>query len=72
MAYTTAELNRLHTEAYQQAHALRAQAHADFWRGADALLHDAAQGTYRGAQRLAYRLARHQPANNNCQPNAME
>jgi regulator of protease activity HflC (stomatin/prohibitin superfamily) len=62
MAYTNAELNRLHNEAHQQARVLRAQALADFWRGADALVHDAAHGAYRSAQRLAYRLARRRAA----------
>jgi hypothetical protein len=62
MAYTNAELHRLHNEAHQQVHALRAQALANFWRGADALVHDAAHGAYRSAQRLAYRLARSRAA----------
>lgn len=62
MGYTTAELNRLHAEAHREARALRAQTLADFWRGADALVHDAAYGTYRSAQRLAYRIARRRPA----------
>jgi hypothetical protein len=62
MGYTAAELNRLHAEAHREARILRAQALADFWRGADALVHDAAYGTYRSAQRLAYRIARRRPA----------
>jgi hypothetical protein len=43
MQYTPSELDRIHTQAKAQAHALREQAMADFWRGAYA---------------LAYRLAR--------------
>jgi hypothetical protein len=62
MNYTTVELNRLHAQAHQQAPVLRAQALADFWRGADTLVHDAVHGTYRSAQRLAYRMARRHPA----------
>lgn len=58
MNYTPAELQRLHDQAHVQARALRAQALADFWRSADALVLDATHGAYRSAQRLAYRLAR--------------
>lgn len=62
MHYSTEELNRLHTLARQQAHALRTQAEADFWRGANAQLREAGHSALRSAQRLAYRLARRQAA----------
>lgn len=51
-------LNRLHDQARQRAQQLRHEAIADFWRGADALLDDAATRARRAAERLAYRLQR--------------
>ncbi len=58
MLYTASELDRIHTLAREQAHTLREQAMADFWRGADALVAHASHSASRSAQRLAYRLAR--------------
>ncbi|MDI4634665.1 hypothetical protein J7U46_16515 [Pelomonas sp. V22] len=51
-------LNALHDLAHAEAEALRRAAIADFWRGSDALLQDAAASAHRAAQRLAYRLQR--------------
>jgi hypothetical protein len=51
-------LNALHDRAHAEAEALRREALADFWRGGDALLVDAARQARRAAQRLAYRLQR--------------
>lgn len=51
-------LNALHDRAHAEAEALRRAAIADFWRGSDALLQDAAASAHRAAQRLAYRLQR--------------
>lgn len=50
-------LNALHDRAHAEAEALRRAAIADFWRGSDALLQDAAASAHRAAQRLAYSLA---------------
>ena len=52
-------LQRLHDQALAEAHALRREAMADFWRGANGLVADAAAGALRSAERLAHRLRRH-------------
>lgn len=49
-------IQRLHDEALAEAQALRREAIADFWRGADGLLTDAATRARRSAERLAQRL----------------
>ena len=51
-------LARLHDLAHCRADALRREAMADFWRGADAVLVVTAGSARRSAQRLAHRLAR--------------
>lgn len=51
-------LNALHDRAHAEAEALRRAAIADFWRGSDALLQDAAASAHRAARRLAYGLQR--------------
>jgi hypothetical protein len=56
--YTPEELDRLHDRARAEAHALRQQAIADFWRGADGLLASAVTHAERSATRLASRLRR--------------
>ena len=53
------DLARIHALAHCRADALRREAMADFWRGADAVLAATAGSARRSAQRLAYRLARH-------------
>jgi hypothetical protein len=52
-------LHRLHDQAIKDARALRREAIADFWRGADALVADAAAQALRSAERLAHRLRHH-------------
>jgi hypothetical protein len=52
-------LHRLHDQALADAKALRREAIADFWRGADGLLASAATQTQRTAERWAQRLQRH-------------
>ena len=49
-------LQRVHDRALAEAQALRREAMADFWRGADGLLVDAATQARRSAERLARRL----------------
>lgn len=56
---TAAELNRLRERALQEAHALRSEAIAEFWRGSDAWFSSAVDHTQRAADRLAARLRRH-------------
>lgn len=51
-------LNALHDRAHADAESLRRAAIADFWRGSDALLQDAAASAHRAARRLAARLRR--------------
>jgi hypothetical protein len=51
--------HRLHEQALAEAAALRREAIADFWRGADGLLASAATQLQRSGERLAQRLARH-------------
>jgi phosphoserine phosphatase len=55
---STTELQRLHDWAHEEARRLRAEALADFWRGADALLVSATGSAQRAATRLAARLKR--------------
>lgn len=62
MTHTDHELNRIHTLAKAQAHTLRDEAIAEFWRGANTLVTDTGHSAYRSAQRLAHRLARRQRA----------
>jgi hypothetical protein len=50
--------NRIHDLAKRHAEALRREARDDVWRGADALLTDAAGRALRSAERLACRLRR--------------
>lgn len=52
-------LGALHDQARRRAHALRREAIDDFWRGADAALVASLSSARQGAERLAYRLARH-------------
>jgi len=56
---TLAERDVLRVRAMARAHALRAEAIADFWRGTDAWLADAVDHTRRAADRLAARLRQH-------------
>jgi hypothetical protein len=53
------DLNRLHDEARQRAHALRDEAIDEFWRGANAVLWDRLSNARRAAERLSQRLQRH-------------
>ncbi len=53
--YTSAELARLHDEARERAHALRAEAMDKFWRDVG----DAVVASGRAATRLAHSLRRH-------------
>lgn len=53
--YTAAQLARLHEEARERAHALRAEAMDNFWRDVGEVV--VASG--RAAVRLAHRLQRH-------------
>lgn len=57
--FTPAQYSRLHDEARERAHALRAQAIAEFWDGAGALWGGALDQTRRAADRLAARLRQH-------------
>lgn len=52
-------LHRLHDQALADARALRREAIADFWRGADGLLASTATQAQRTAERWARRLQRH-------------
>lgn len=56
---TQADRDRLRDAALAEVHALRRAAIADFWRGADALVADAADHALRAANRLAARLRQH-------------
>jgi hypothetical protein len=56
---TPAQRDRLHDEAKDRAHALRAEAIAELWGGAGALWGDAVDQTRRAADRLAARLRQH-------------
>lgn len=56
---TTRQLHQQHDAAHIEAEALRREAMADFWRGADALLGHAWSSADRSARRLAHRLRRH-------------
>jgi F0F1-type ATP synthase membrane subunit b/b' len=62
---------RIHARAQAEAEALRREAYADFWRGADHLLADAALQARRSADRLLQTLRRHararQPARHGCE-----
>ena len=50
---------RLRAQALSEAEALRREAYADFWRGADHLLADAALQARRSADRFLQSLRRH-------------
>jgi F0F1-type ATP synthase membrane subunit b/b' len=56
---TRAGRDRLRDQAIEQAHALRTQAIAEFWRGTDVWLSQAVSSTRRAADRLAARLRQH-------------
>jgi len=56
---TLAERDRLRQQAMARAHALRAEAINEFWRGTDAWFGAAADHTRRAATRLAARLHQH-------------
>ena len=57
--YSAAEWNTLHEQALQQAHALRREAWADFWRGADSVWSAGLATAQRSARRLSHSLGRH-------------
>jgi hypothetical protein len=52
-------LHRLHDQALAEAQALRREAIADFWRGADGLLVSASTQAQRTAERWTRSLRRH-------------
>jgi len=56
---TLAERDRLRQQAMARAHALRAEAIDEFWRGTDAWFGEATDHTRRAADRLASRLRQH-------------
>ena len=56
---TQAEREQLSRQAMERAHALRTEAIAEFWRGTDAWIGEAADHTRRAADRLAARLRQH-------------
>lgn len=60
--YSRTQLNALRDQAHADALALRHEAIADFWRGADHLLSCTALQVQRAAQRWARRLKRHRAA----------
>ncbi len=57
--YSAADWNALHEQALQQAQALRREAWADFWHGADSVWAAGLATAQRSARRLAHSLGRH-------------
>ena len=67
-----AERDALRDQAIERAHALRAEAIADFWRGSGAWIVDAIDHTRRAADRLAARLRQHAKRRAACHSGAAE
>lgn len=57
--YSAAEWNALHEQALREAQALRREAWADFWRGANSVWLVGMGTAQRSARRLAHSLSRH-------------
>jgi hypothetical protein len=57
--YSAADWNALHEQALHRAHALRREAWADFWHGADSVWAAGLASAQRSARRLAHSLGRH-------------